>query len=727
MIQPIDVIAQDSCCWCAPFTYRTTVLKCNMIGNDNVLTQDMMVTPNTKYIIKYDYVIDTDYPTRSETVQLNESGDSCCSGIYYSGVINIPTGSTIILPDGYFLVNQFRNRIDFTVAKHDMKVLIASETQTSCTYKIQKAIVVPEGCIIQFDGGSIANGVLIGDKTILLSFQKNNVVLKNIIQKGTFTNVFEMTVDEVDAQAGEKIVDKKRKITLRCGRETVSFNIYSFDIVDISRVIKLKYGDGENDFIEVPISKGTETYILPTAEELNSVYGLNINKTLEGWYYGDGTKITGNSISLPSEIEDDWQLEINARWTYTITYHRGNNVTLDNVATTSITLPVVNTNDEVPFFEEKWYIDQTSFNSESIFNIEQNTDFYAHTVDYALYIYANSDGTGNPIKIYTNDRNVNLNDIPAVINSSIVLNNIEGWYIVDGDKISSSNIIPFNGTGLYKIYPKYNTCTVTWKGLDNETIGTTTVEYGNNSITTTNQPTTGFDDTKYVIVNNTYYEYIKQFIWDGQGGSLSGNYTTDYVDELCWEYNNAELNFINNITSDITIQLSNKNSHKFYNVNNTITNSLISPDKNRTNWHFVEWNTESDGSGDSLDETITKLDTINTNIKFWAIWIQRANKLYLKSFENQLNEENLNEEYLNSHGESTELTENSSITIDGNYDEYHYIYTIYEIEVKTPELSGSGTTSWKPIEGSSYDSTHKVYIIHQQIDGQDIKFNYKNN
>ena len=43
-----------------PVTYKTVILKKNLVNGVNTLTQEMMSAQNTKYVIKYDYVLGED-------------------------------------------------------------------------------------------------------------------------------------------------------------------------------------------------------------------------------------------------------------------------------------------------------------------------------------------------------------------------------------------------------------------------------------------------------------------------------------------------------------------------------------------------------------------------------------------------------------------------------------------------------------------------------------------
>ena len=43
-----------------PVTYKTIILKKNLVNGVNTLTQEMMSAINTKYVIKYDYMLGED-------------------------------------------------------------------------------------------------------------------------------------------------------------------------------------------------------------------------------------------------------------------------------------------------------------------------------------------------------------------------------------------------------------------------------------------------------------------------------------------------------------------------------------------------------------------------------------------------------------------------------------------------------------------------------------------
>lgn len=66
-------------------------------------------------------------------------------------------------------------------------------TDTNTKYVIRynhnledEEVVMPEGCLIEFDGGSITNGTLVGDNTILIYSQDIDTIMPDVTLEGTF-------------------------------------------------------------------------------------------------------------------------------------------------------------------------------------------------------------------------------------------------------------------------------------------------------------------------------------------------------------------------------------------------------------------------------------------------------------------------------------------------------------------------------------------------------------
>lgn len=59
-------------------------------------------------------------------------------------------------------------------------------------------IIIPENCIIEIDGGSVSNGTLTGNNTILLNANKTNNILNNITLAGTWGPQDQVCEPDVD-------------------------------------------------------------------------------------------------------------------------------------------------------------------------------------------------------------------------------------------------------------------------------------------------------------------------------------------------------------------------------------------------------------------------------------------------------------------------------------------------------------------------------------------------
>ena len=63
-----------------PVTYKTIILKKNLVNGVNTLTQEMMSAINTKYVVKYDYILGENI-TMAENCILEFDGGSIANSI----------------------------------------------------------------------------------------------------------------------------------------------------------------------------------------------------------------------------------------------------------------------------------------------------------------------------------------------------------------------------------------------------------------------------------------------------------------------------------------------------------------------------------------------------------------------------------------------------------------------------------------------------------------------
>lgn len=241
-----------------PSTYKTIVLKPNIVNGKNMLTQAMFAQTDTKYVIKYDYIVDDDIvvgnvqvlstnvsqcvnPAYTEALAAyNEAHDAWIDAdnaytnnpndttlaaknaayaaynaaqitlnntpqyYYYAAkAISLHKGQHIIIPDTCVLLNSSLNALaGFEVAPVDSVVYIGSLIPETYGYTVQEAIQVPARCLIEFDGGSISDGTLIGNETVLVYDQEEEVVLKNVTLLGVFELPAKNTADKKDNTDG---------------------------------------------------------------------------------------------------------------------------------------------------------------------------------------------------------------------------------------------------------------------------------------------------------------------------------------------------------------------------------------------------------------------------------------------------------------------------------------------------------------------------------------------
>ena len=131
-----------------PVTYKTIILKKNLVNGVNTLTQEMMSTTNTKYVIKYDYVL----------------GEN---------------------------------------------------------------IIVPANCILEFDGGSISNGTIIGDSYEIVATKKK------IFNHHTKYDTAIINMDNKEVMDMTKDI-KSSKLYFSCEKETNIYYKDGFIYLDVS-------------------------------------------------------------------------------------------------------------------------------------------------------------------------------------------------------------------------------------------------------------------------------------------------------------------------------------------------------------------------------------------------------------------------------------------------------------------------------------------------------------
>lgn len=202
-------------------SYKTKVLTPCVIDGVNIITQKDLSDRNTKYVIKYDFFCKEETLNIPKGCIIEFDGGSISSGGYSTTVINFT--DTILSFYGSIddVLKEVELQGDYTVdvpGKANFATVaetannIADKTnntdgmgkiylkknksiqeqmkQGNTIYVIQydfdlggKELVVPENCVLEFDGGMLKNGGVVGNNTIL-----SNPLFKTITFNGNFKN-----------------------------------------------------------------------------------------------------------------------------------------------------------------------------------------------------------------------------------------------------------------------------------------------------------------------------------------------------------------------------------------------------------------------------------------------------------------------------------------------------------------------------------------------------------
>lgn len=135
--------------------------------------QEQVTKPNTIYEIRYDFdlgrqelpvVLDTPFVLPSTGGAYYRTGDH----------INVEAGMTVDLPSGGVLLDSTLSAIiPAPYTPSSKKSLYVGKLQSeaalgqSCVYSLEKEVVIPENCVLKFEGGSLGNGTVILQNTFM--------------------------------------------------------------------------------------------------------------------------------------------------------------------------------------------------------------------------------------------------------------------------------------------------------------------------------------------------------------------------------------------------------------------------------------------------------------------------------------------------------------------------------------------------------------------------------
>ena len=180
--------------------YKTVVLQPNVVGNRNVLTQDMVSASNTKYVIKWNYDLQGKTITFPQNCLVEFDGGTINNGtivgnntmlIYRKPLDEVITATR----QGTFIYNttvadeeditsengllKFKDRpstdgMGYVILRKDKTFAEQVANKPNTIFEIRyefdlenNEITIPQNCVLFFNGGKLRNGNLVGTNTAI--------------------------------------------------------------------------------------------------------------------------------------------------------------------------------------------------------------------------------------------------------------------------------------------------------------------------------------------------------------------------------------------------------------------------------------------------------------------------------------------------------------------------------------------------------------------------------
>ena len=240
-----------------PVTYKTVILKKNLVNGVNTLTQEMMSATNTKYVIKYDYVLGEDI-TVPEGCILKFDGGTLINGtiigkdsIIEASAVKIFNTDTII--KGVWNVREcYAEWFDDITEDID-----SSNAINACIDSFNKITLLPKTYNVSFIHSYIGTSIIgrIGselpklvtssDNTLL--YLKSQMTLGNINIQSTCTNYTNPT------PLISTLYSKYKDENLNVDNRTYSYN-YRIKVYDVR--VEFIHGKSVNHFVDNAIAFG---------------------------------------------------------------------------------------------------------------------------------------------------------------------------------------------------------------------------------------------------------------------------------------------------------------------------------------------------------------------------------------------------------------------------------------------------------------------------------------
>lgn len=161
-------------------TYKTVVLK------SNIGFAEQVTDPNTKYVIKWNFdlgggTFDIDFS--------NADTHTVAEVTYYYIPFIADESKYTLIDDTLVFIDAEWNGLSAREIKPEKGTLFMIASITGGLHKNGygiNVVTVPENCILEFDGGSLDNGVIVGQNTLVINVGDVEIFGKNLIQEGTW-------------------------------------------------------------------------------------------------------------------------------------------------------------------------------------------------------------------------------------------------------------------------------------------------------------------------------------------------------------------------------------------------------------------------------------------------------------------------------------------------------------------------------------------------------------
>ena len=279
-----------------PVTYKTIILKKNLVNGVNTLTQEMMSAQNTKYVIKYDYVLGEDI-TVPENCILEFDGGSLNNG-------NIVSNNDCVIRNAKFedVAISFS---DANLKVYDSIFFYNSESNIENGISLTNASIVIEGCSFN---GTVSYAYVNNEGS---GFAENKIIY-NIINCN-FTGNCQFAIRLYGTTAVESSVSsallKDDYIILESGNPYFLANLKNAQV----------YG---GEYTSKTSSAASNLYSCDSAEIIGGYYhDLNRGATIGGRVgkYSIITNTINKNISYAG-VDIDWATTSEAPYTYSDGY-----------------------------------------------------------------------------------------------------------------------------------------------------------------------------------------------------------------------------------------------------------------------------------------------------------------------------------------------------------------------------------------------------------------------